>query len=121
MLPVPVVLVGDETSLGVGRALQELGSANSVLLEASDVAATEAAAEAIGISDVAVFGRSPGDTHLEALWMAIQARTPTRTALVLTGKAPTIKALRALARRDGVSYGAEKNKAYWAPGKRGLD
>lgn len=121
VLPAPVVLVGDETSLGVGRALQELGSAHSVLLEASDVGATKAAAEAIGLSDVTVFGQSPSNTHIEALWTAIKAKTPTRTALVLTGNAQTIKSLRALARRDGVSYRAQKNKAYWAPGKRGLD
>lgn len=58
---------------------------------------------------------------MDALWVAVKTATQSNAALVLTGKAQTIQALRALARRDQVTYVAQKSKAYWAPGKRGLD
>lgn len=120
-LPAPVLLVGDETSLAVGRSLQELGRPGGVVLEVDDVGGARGAAEAIGLRDVSFVARAAGDAHVDALWTAVRAATQPETALVLTGKAPTIQALRGLLRRDGVTYVTQKSKAYWAPGKRGLD
>ncbi len=117
----PVLLVGDETSLAVGRALQEIAPAATVVLEVSDVAAARAAAEAIGLRDATFVARAAGDAHHGGLWTAVRDSTRPATALVLTGKAQTIQALRAFARRDRVAHATQKNKAYWAPGKRGLD
>jgi NADPH-dependent ferric siderophore reductase len=120
-LPSPAVLTGDETSLAVARALQELGRASAVVLEVDDVTASRAAAEAIDLRDVVMVARAVEDAHLEALWSALKVASPPNSALVLTGKAQTIQALRKLASRDGVAYATQKSKAYWAPGKRGLD
>ncbi|MDC0743557.1 siderophore-interacting protein [Polyangium mundeleinium] len=120
-LPSPAVLVGDETSLAVGRSLGELGRPSTVVLEVDDVAATQAAADAIGLRDASFVARAAGDAHVDALWSAVKAASQTSSALVLTGKAQTIQAIRRLAQRDRVAFAAQKNKAYWAPGKRGLD
>lgn len=120
-LPSPTLLVGDETSVAVARAMQELERPGAVVLEVDDERATRAAAEAIGLRDVSIVARAASDAHVDTLWSAVKAVTQSRPALVLTGKAQTIVALRGLARRDGIEYVKQKNKAYWAPGKRGLD
>lgn len=120
-LPTPALLVGDETSLASGRALQELGRSGAVVLEVDDVTAARAAARAIGLHDVIMVSRAAQDAHIPELWNAVAATAPSKASLVLTGKAQTIQALRALVRRDQVNGLKQKNKAYWAPGKRGLD
>jgi hypothetical protein len=51
----------------------------------------------------------------------VKAASSHQGALVLTGKAQTIQAIRRLAQRDRIAFAAQKNKAYWAPGRRGLD
>jgi hypothetical protein len=48
----------------------------------------------------------------------LAARTP-RASIVLTGRAPAIQQLRAALKARSLS--THKTKAYWAPGKRGLD
>lgn len=117
----PVVLIGDETSLAVGRALGELGLPSKVVLEVRNVAAAMAAAEAVGLHDVSFIARSASDAHVEELWTAAKTALKPESALVLTGKAQTIQSIRRLAQRDNVKVALQKNKAYWAPGKRGLD
>ena len=75
------------------------------------------ALDALGL-EADLVARTPGDAHLAELEAKLRARTA-RT-LVLTGKAQTIQALRARL-RDRPPFAAQKTKAYWAPGKRGLD
>ena len=116
----PVVLVGDETSLAVARALGDHRGASdgvSIVLEVSSTAESAAAADALGLSP-ALVERTGGAAALEREVRAALARTPGAN-LVLTGAAPTIQALRRGLR--GAATGAIKSKPYWAPGKRGLD
>lgn len=119
-LPSPVVLVGDETSIAVGRALDELGKGGAVVFEVEDVDAARAAAEAIGLGGARFVARFDGEGHVETLWSAVKDALKPTGSLVLTGKAQTIQSLRSLSRRDATGL-TQKNKAYWAPGKRGLD
>jgi hypothetical protein len=65
--------------------------------------------------------RRADDTHLPEVEQRLAdalARTP-RASLVLTGRAPAIQRLRTGLKARSLS--AHKSKAYWAPGKRGLD
>ena len=53
-------------------------------------------------------------------WMATIARSP-GADLVLTGNARTIQALRADLKQAPAVHAKQRVKAYWSPGKRGLD
>jgi len=117
----PVVMVGDETSIGVGRALQEVHASSRCVFEVTDELAARTAAEAIGLRDTTFVTRLPEEAHLEAVWKAASVATQPQGSLVLTGKASTIQTMRSLARRDGFTNVTQKTKTYWAPGKRGLD
>lgn len=115
------VFVGDETSLGVARSLTETARPEAIVLEVEDVVDARAAADAIGLEGVHFIERSSADAHVEALVMEVIARARADRALVLSGRAQTIQAVRAALKREGVHFAAQHNKAYWAPGKRGLD
>lgn len=56
------------------------------------------------------------ETHLSAL-----LETHTTADLVLTGKAGTIQHIGRLLRQRDIAAGRRQSKAYWAPGKAGLD
>ena len=118
------LLFGDETSIGLARALRAAGfSAARVVLEATAPEAAAAALEAVGVSGATLVQRRPEDAHLTD----IEAELETWSAAggldscVLTGKAGSIAALHRALRRLGVARGRVLTKAYWAPGKRGLD
>ena len=124
----PVVLVGDETSLGVARALHvhrdpAQGQPADVAAVFELVAGIETALQALGLSHAAVVTKAPADAHrpaLEAALRAALARLPGAT-LVLTGNAHTIQSLRAALKANPAPCAAQRTKAYWAAGKKGLD
>lgn len=62
--------------------------------------------------------RAPGNAHLDELDAQLRARTG--STLDLTGKAQSIQGLRARLEAKP-AFSAQKVKAYWALGKRGLD
>ena len=114
-----VVLFGDETSLGVARALRESRPGAHVVLEASDPAAAESIFGDRGERVVIV--RRDGDRHFEAVVNGIRAALGNGgpAELVLTGAAPSIQAVQRRLKESGVR--ASSSKAYWAPGKAGMD
>ncbi len=111
-----VVLVGDETSFAVGRALAQVHAVQPhgvYLVHEPDAAAVLSALDApvdavVGADDVAGAAR------------AIGALGTTDLTLVLTGRARTVQALRAELKAAGLTV-PQRVKAYWADGKRGLD
>lgn len=115
----PVVVVGDETSFAVARAQLDHGKAPAPVFEVSNIAESSAALAALGL-EADLVARAPGDAHLDALEAKVRASGKGGHSLVLTGKAQTIQALRARL-RERPPFVAQKTKAYWAPGKRGLD
>jgi NADPH-dependent ferric siderophore reductase len=121
------VVFGDETSYAVALAMaRAVPSAPLVcVLEVGDRAEGEAVVAAIGLGDraqVAVIERSANDAHLAevATELARGLRAHPGAELLLTGRAQSIQAVRARLRAAGVGDRAA-NKAYWAPGKTGLD
>jgi NADPH-dependent ferric siderophore reductase len=122
----PVVLFGDETSFAVARALVEKrGSAADVglVFECDDKAAADAALADLGLAEARLVAR--GDGHLsevEAELRAALGRSSGGAAtLVLTGKATSIQAIRAAFKARPAAHAKQMTKAYWAPGKVGLD
>lgn len=121
----PVVLFGDETSFAVAHTLRNLrAGADGVeqVFEVSSGDASESVLRELHLSDSALVERAPDEGHLptvaERLGAALKRHPGAH--LVMTGRAQAIQALRARLREEGVSA-AQKVKAYWSAGKRGLD
>lgn len=132
----PVVFVGDETGLGAAQSLAEHRGPGAPglarVFEATDAESTRTALRILDAPDAgrapaAVVGRAPADGHQAALETAVRAALEAQpgATLVLTGQAQRIQALRAALKArppaGAAAPAAQKTKAYWAPGKKGLD
>ncbi|MBN9218310.1 MAG: siderophore-interacting protein [Mesorhizobium sp.] len=118
----PLVLFGDETSFALAAALRTLQSPRTtVIFEVSDVAESGPVLEEIGLGDANLTARAANDAHLGAVADKVAAHASTGAHFVLTGKAPAIQHVNRALRAAGVGSSRMKTKAYWAPGKTGLD
>jgi NADPH-dependent ferric siderophore reductase len=122
----PGLLFGDETSFGLAHALRftPLGTAGvEIVLEVSSADRARRALEAIGVAAAHLVERRADDAHLAdvaALIASLREKYAT-VGWVLSGKASSIQSLTQQLRRLGVARGQIQSKAYWAPGKVGLD
>jgi len=120
--PGPVVVVGDETSLGVALAYAQARPGQvQVVLEAQDPAETEAVARQLGLSAVTVIARRSDQAHVPSMTEAILQglKQVPGASIGLTGGTPLIQELRSQLKAQGQQRPI--TKAYWAPGKVGLD
>jgi ferric-chelate reductase (NADPH) len=122
----PAVLFGDETSFGLAHALRYTPSGADgvhLLLEVTSAAAAQAALDSIGVSGARLVVRRPADAHLAELERAatelFQSHRP--QGWVLSGAAPSIACVTKRLRQLDVPRRQIEAKAYWAPGKVGLD
>jgi ferric-chelate reductase (NADPH) len=122
-LEAPVVLFGDETSFGLAAALREGPQAHGIIpvFEVSDIAESQAVLEAIGLGQSSLIGRAADDGHLAATEAEMLLFAPSAAQFVLTGKASSIQRMSRALKAAGVGSSRLKTKAYWAPGKTGLD
>ncbi len=121
---VPALLFGDETSFGLAHALAASGVSDvSFLFEVNALADAEQALAALGLANAVLVERLAGDMHLDGLearmMQMVDARKPKQ--FVLTGKSVSIQRLSRALKARGVTTAEIKAKAYWAPGKTGLD
>ncbi len=122
----PGLLFGDETSFGLAHALRFTPAGTNgveVVLEVSSGEAARGALEAVGVAGAHLIERRTDDAHLaelEALIVSLRERHAIE-GWVLSGKAPSIQSLSKLLRRLGAARSHIQSKAYWAPGKAGLD
>ncbi|MDC0718976.1 siderophore-interacting protein [Nannocystis bainbridge] len=119
-----VVLFGDETSFAAARALRELRGAAAPLafvFEVTDPAESEAVLAELDVGPHALVRR--GADHLAEVERQVRAALARHAGadLVLCGNARSIQSLRAALKADPPPHGRQKVKAYWSPGKRGLD
>ena len=77
--------------------------------------------EAIGLGDATLVERVAGEAHLGAVAAEISSRAAAGAHFVLTGKAQSIQHVSRALKTAGVGSSRIKAKAYWAPGKTGLD
>lgn len=125
-LPRPGLIFGDETSFGLAHALRFTASGTAgveLVLEVSSLEVARAALDAVGVNGAHLVERRPDDAHLAEL-DALIVRLRDQRAIegwVLSGAAPSIQTLIQRLRRLGVARGRIQSKAYWAPGKAGLD
>ncbi|NGZ85399.1 siderophore-interacting protein [Duganella sp. SAP-35] len=123
--PSTVIVFGDETSLGLAAALSHQLSAPTVigLFEVSSPADAARAAERLDLNGVALCARLEDDRHFAELEQRMTAllREHPAAELVLTGRAGAIQHISRLLRQHGVASERRTSKAYWAPGKSGMD
>lgn len=117
----PLVVFGDETSVGLALALSAARPARKVtaVLEVNERAEVRAALDACGsLLDVHLVERSSGNAHLTVAVEHLRGALGSGAFGVFTGRASSIQAVKQSLR--GFEF-ASKTKAYWADGKRGLD
>jgi len=116
----PLVVVGDETAIGLAYAAVHADPARPVTchFEVDDVTDIGDALAALGLGGVTTLHpKRPGDGHLADLEAALTAEG-TDATFVLSGKADTVDHLRKSLKRQGAKVLA---KPYWAPGRKGMD
>jgi NADPH-dependent ferric siderophore reductase len=122
----PALLFGDETSFGLAHALrftQATATGVSLLLEVNAKRVSSAVLDAIGISGAHLVERGSGEDHLNEVRELATRLVATHAigAGVLSGKAPSIAHVGKHLRQLGLPRAQLQTKAYWAPGKTGLD
>lgn len=119
----PLAVFGDETSIGLAHALayQDPGRMVAGYFEVGDVEGSCRVAEQLGLDRVALFARAAGDAHVGEMEVRLATLAAGGTGFVLTGKAGTVQRLRQRLKRLAVPSSRIAAKAYWAPGKTGLD
>lgn len=120
-LETPVVLFGDETSFGLGAALGDSPLDATYVFEASDLAEARPVLESIGLGDATLIERIADETHLAGAEIDLVRRSESGAHFILTGKASSIQHMSRALKAAGVGSARVKAKAYWAPGKTGLD
>lgn len=123
------VFFGDETSLGLAMALCDtpLGGLDThFVFEVGDALETRTVLNALGrgmLRNATLVERGAGDAHLEAVeaTLARHAHADAYRQYILSGRAPALQRLSRALKRAGVKPSQMLVKAYWAPGKVGLD
>ncbi|MBW7969733.1 siderophore-interacting protein [Bradyrhizobium sp. BR 10289] len=119
----PVVLFGDETSFGLAAALRSNLHAGGALhmFEATEIVEARHVLEAIHLNEARLIARNAGDAHLATVEAEFLRLAANGAQFVLTGKASSIQRVSRTLKAAGVASSRIKAKAYWAPGKTGLD
>lgn len=121
----PVMFFGDETSLGVASALFNHASAPAaqMMFEVSALADAKPIVERLRLVDAHLCARKENDGHFTEMESRISVflRAHDKADIVLTGKATSIQRITRLLRHSDAGAGRRQSKAYWAPGKVGLD
>ncbi len=122
----PAIMFGDETSFGLACSLRATGEGMrdiTFLFEVASIAESQMVLRTFGVHDAILVERRPDDGHIAevetALAEAVGLRTPAQ--FVLTGKATSIQRLHKFLKGRDIGSAEIKTKAYWAPGKTGLD
>jgi NADPH-dependent ferric siderophore reductase len=121
--PGPLIIVGDETSMGLAYAAihQDPTRTVSVCLEVEDVETAHRVAGHLRLHDVVLVTKRGDNAHVRAMEETLSQAAAKGASFVLTGKAGTIQALRHSLLQQSIPATRLIAKAYWAPGKRGLD
>lgn len=126
----PTVVFGDETSFGLvaslcGRDAGVQGAKVQAVFEVGAIAESRNVLDALGVRPLALMERRTDDSHLAELLPELQAAMSSPlssdTRYVLTGKASSIRQVSRALKAQGVEARRIMAKAYWAPGKTGLD
>jgi NADPH-dependent ferric siderophore reductase len=118
-----LLMIGDETSIGLSSAVAAHRPDIAIhhQFEVDAAGAASAVLDRMGIANAEIHRKRIDDGHLDTMEERIAAFAQEDAHFVLTGKASTIQRLHHALRRTGVPTARILTKAYWAPGKTGLD
>ena len=119
----PLVIVGDETSIGLAYAASHQDPTRRVTscFEVEDEVGARQVMASLDIQGATLVARRADGAHIAALEASLSDPVAGGDSFVLTGKAATIQTLRRNLQRKSVPTTRLSTKAYWSPGKTGLD
>ncbi|HEY0467770.1 MAG TPA: siderophore-interacting protein [Polyangiaceae bacterium] len=122
----PALLFGDETSFALAHAIRftPRGAENvRLVFEVTSKDVAQRILEALGIANADLIERKPNDSHLgEVEMIALDlVKSHSVESWTLSGKASSIQQLNKRLRALGLTSREIQTRAYWAPGKVGLD
>jgi len=122
----PATFFGDETSIGLARAFKSTPGGFdgiSFVLEASSPVESRKVLDTLSMPNISLVTRSRDDAHLSQVetLMSQSLAIDKSPQFILTGKARSIQRLTQFLRSHGVPPSQISSRAYWAPGKTGLD
>jgi NADPH-dependent ferric siderophore reductase len=122
----PAVFFGDETAIGLARAL--LSTAKEAvgvefLFELSTPSESLRVLEHLGLANAHHCVRRDGDLHFPELERRLLALRNSHhpAQFVLAGRSIAIQRLSQVLKQQGCQASQFHTRAYWAPGKKGLD
>ncbi|WP_296943152.1 siderophore-interacting protein [uncultured Massilia sp.] len=120
--PGPVVVLGDETSLGLIHALsgQAPGGVHG-LVETDACRPVRQVLARLGLKSVEPFEKRHDDAHVADIECRLSGLAADGAQFVLTGRSWFIQRMRRTLKMLGMPAGRLTAKAYWVPGKTGLD
>jgi len=116
----PVMLIGDESCFGLAAAFKDQQLLRC-LFEVDDLNRAQQVLAQLGLASATLVQRAVGDTHWEQMGQQMPGLDQTESHYMLAGKASSIQRARRWLKNHGVSNQRMHAKAYWAPGKKGLD
>ena len=120
----PVVLHGDETSFGLAAAVVAAMAGREgprCVFEVESRAESALALQALGVGAAVLVERSDEALRMQAASELWSQCSGDGTLFVLTGRAQSIQQARQALKARGVPGSRIVSKAYWAPGKAGMD
>lgn len=120
----PLAIFGDETSMGLAHAIaavQDRARPFTCVFEVGDIESARSVVARLGLPDAELFARTDNEAHVEAMAATLAPLVAQGASFVLTGRAGAIQRLRQDLKLRGVPSGRIATKAYWTPGKVGLD
>jgi NADPH-dependent ferric siderophore reductase len=117
----PIVLVGDETSIGLAYALQQPPKQVKIILEVNALENVQAMAQYLRLYDIRFVLKSQDGAHLYEMARELTTAASDNATFVLTGNAQSIQHVRHTLKNLNVTSSRQFSKAYWAERKVGLD
>jgi len=120
----PVVLHGDETSFGLAAAVVAAMAGREgprCVFEVESHAESALALQALGVGAAVLVERSDEALRMQAASELWSQCSGDGTLFVLTGRAQSIQQASQALKARGVPGSRIVSKAYWAPGKTGMD
>jgi ferric-chelate reductase (NADPH) len=122
----PALFFGDETSFAAAQTLQQCRGKKMpahFIFEVNSSVEAQTVVTRLGLNQVTLFQKVGDDSHLENAAHELNrlASALDAPAWFFTGRAPSIQVVRKLLKAQGVSLSRGAVKAYWSPGKRGID
>jgi NADPH-dependent ferric siderophore reductase len=120
------IFFGDDTSFAAAHALQtcsQNGTGRWYVIEVRDMDAATMVARELALDKTILIQQTSEDAHLAAVLAklaegAAELQTP---QWVFTGKARSIQTLQKSLKAKGMATGRSQVRAYWSPGKTGME